>query len=313
MKPVLCLAVTLAVVLCIEAGGGGRGGGGGGGFSPCDFWLGFSDNDWRARWPIGLHACRCDTGTSRRGPRPNVCQMRPGSYKLGCPVSNTYVQCTNTTCAIQTCPTDQVWNYTLSACNACPAGMHVSADGSRCACNQGTRPDRKTRTCVKCPDGATVEADRCYCPKPVSFDRKNNACKACPATSTYRLLGTCVCTDQKMFWSADDWACKPCPGTWVTTALRGFWGWFGYTVDVCTCTGENIVFDRQSVSCVACPTDSSPDPNSGQTCRCNLGGEVFDMTSKTCICDKGMMRNKQGACAWNATEAAPTSPNAIDP
>lgn len=282
-----------------------------GGQGPGDFWLGYSDDDWTARWPIDSHLCRCSAGIFL----PNVCFNRTGVTKLGCPVSNRYVQCTGASCSIQTCPTAQVWNFTINSCAPCAAGMHVDTRGrQRCACNRGTRIDRQTRQCVPCPSGAVVEEDRCYCPGNLAFNRKSNNCSICPSDTTLpQLFGGCYCLDRKLFWSADEWQCKSCPGSWVSGCLswRDFLGRiFGMSQETCTCLGENQIFERQTVTCLTCPNTAVAFDGK---CRCKMGGEVFDSITKTCVCGKGLTRGASGACVVNEREAAPSGPTVINP
>jgi len=243
----------------------------------------------------------------------NVCYGRSGVTKLGCPVSNRFVQCSGETCSVETCPSGQVWNFTVNACTQCAPGMHVDTRWrQRCACDKGSRTDRKTRQCVACPSGAVVEEDRCYCPGTLSFNKRNNSCSACPAGSSLaQLFGGCYCLDRKQFWSAEEWTCKSCPGSWVKVPVRGFLGrLFNVGKETCTCTGVNQVFNSKTVTCYTCP--STTIAMEGK-CKCKMGGEVFDDTNKTCVCGKGLKRNASGACVLNESEAAPTEPNVINP
>jgi len=222
--------------------------------------------------------------------RWNPCTNVTGKEVKGCPGTNKYIECSGTACSNQTCPSGEVWNQTQKACAACPDGKQVSTNQQVCVCKTGSTMDYKTRSCGPCPTGSVQEADRCYCKAPLALDIKDNACKECPQGSNMTHFQQCACTDKTLFWSEDDWACKPCPGKWVpeTTPTKQP---SAKPEERCTCTGTNEVFDRRAVKCVACPTGTTARNNA---CKCPDLSQVYSQKSLACECREGMTKNPAG-------------------
>lgn len=247
MKSMIALAIVGVLAVTVRAHGGGFGG----------FYRG----------------CQC----------LSQCSRNTGSKNIQCN-STAYLQCQDTTCAVQVCPDGQLFNKTTQACQACPAGFHVDALRRRCVCNSGTTLDYQTRACVACPTGATVTDDYCYCNNSV-FIPADNVCKKCPDDSTY-VRGHCVCNDAKAFWNNQAFECQQCPGQWVnkTYSVRGaFRRNRNVTYEICECTAP-LVFNRVTVSCVTCPVNSTVSTSSkGESfCSCNGNFRYYDRNN-TCI------------------------------
>jgi len=258
MKSAFVLVLAAVAVFSVKANGGG---------DPEDTFLA------RAR-------CMCGTGYWN----PCSRQSSTSTQQIGCPLTNSYLQCTGTSCAVANCTAGQVWNMTESKCDVCRSDMHVRADGQVCVCNQGTTFNFRNNSCVTCPANSVQTADNCTCPKTMVLDWKNNACKACPANSNLT-RGQCVCSATQ-FWNANDWACEDCPGSWVNVSVSR-----RKVVQVCKCTGANQIFDRQNVKCFNCPTANpvTAADNDNDACLCNTGirGQQFNMTTKACACERG--------------------------
>jgi len=235
------------------------------------------------------------------GNRWNPCSGNVGNKIVGCPSTNGYISCTNTNCALVTCPTGQVWNQTTSKCQTCPQGMHVTSDNQRCACNLNTTLNSTTRTCVRCPNSATVLPDRCYCAKPLALNRLTNTCQACPGTS--RLDDDqCKCTSSSTFFNRVAWACQQCPAQLVLPVG-------GKGRPRCRCTGQNEIFYLPTFSCYKCPAGTIPDQD-GDECSCSVSGQRFDMSSQACQCRPGLTL-QGGFClpASSTTTTGPTFPS----
>ena len=92
--------------------------------------------------PLPHAGCTCPPPPSTTGRKHNGGGRNPcgnnynGTQLTGCPDSNQYVQCVNTTCTAKTCGTNQLWNQTGKSCYSCPTGQHVSADNTSCVCDQ---------------------------------------------------------------------------------------------------------------------------------------------------------------------------------
>ena len=267
MNRLLLLAlIGLVTVAMVSARGGDShgddgddrrgpfGGGFGGGF-----------NNWRR--------CACST----------QCTGNTGTNNFRCAANRTtYIQCQEAVCSVQTCPDNNLFNYTSRQCEACPTGFHVDAYQRKCVCDQGTTFNRTTQTCTSCPVDAVVTADRCYC-SATALSKPDNACKACPAGSTLSKKLQCRCNDTTAFWSENDFACKQCPGAWVNrtyTERRRR----AYVVPVCECQGTNEVFNKYLVACSTCPAGSVVATNGFETtCRCSLVTQKYDSKTNTCV------------------------------
>jgi len=254
-------------------------------------------------------SCTC-VNTGRR----TTCRYNVGTLNLGCRNSNSFVQCVEQTCSLQTCPDKQVWNRTQGACAPCASGTHLTTDLKRCSCDDGTTQDKKNpNTCVTCPSasvGWTTDNDRCQCLLTQVLDTNTNACRDCPADSNLN-RGCCSCKNSTLFWSATAWSCLDCPGTWVTQpSSRPF---RQPPRPVCRCTGTNQIFNRRTVACLTCPTGSvarlSPRGDDEDTCQCPLVYQRFDDVTNQCVCAKGSALNAAGtACEWTTVTAGSTPP-----
>jgi len=277
---ILCVlgVVTLLGGVAVSAHGGG--GGGGGGFG------GGSPESSSMDEPIRRGTCVCQAAFRRT---PASCSGVTGSQVVGCPNTNSFRQCTGTVCAVQACPTGQVWNYVKNACSACDTGKVVSADLQVCVCKQGTTFDSNTQTCVACPTGATVEAELCYCPSTLARDFTTNTCKACPAEAPLR-GNQCQCTNATLVFDQSTWTCKACPGT------SGGFG-RGFRSYECRCTGPNQIFYKRTASCFTCPTGTTASRDS---CICPSNSNLyFNYVSGACACKAGYTKNASGTCAVN--------------
>jgi len=229
-----------------------------------------------------LARARCMCGKGYWNPCSR--QSATSALQIGCPLTNSYLQCTGTACAVANCTAGQVWNMTEGKCDVCRSDMHVRADGQVCVCNQGTTFNFRNNSCITCPANSVQTADNCTCPKTMVLDWKNNACKACPANSNMT-RGQCVCSATQ-FWNANDWACEDCPGSWVNVSVSR-----RKVVQVCKCTGTNQIFDRKNVKCFDCPTANpvTTADNDNDECLCNTGirGQEFNMTTRACACERG--------------------------
>lgn len=258
--------VALAAGSVSAHGGGNKGGnkgGQGGGF-------------WGGRWNWGDCNYQCSY----------QCLGNTGSKVVGCYTNRTsYIQCQDTTCTVQACPENQLFNNTILACQACPTGFKVNEQKTKCVCNTGTTFDRTTRTCVACPTGSTITPDYCYCNNS-AYDSTQNACRACPTGSTLR-KGCCQCNSRDTFWNKEAFACQPCPGAWVLKNVTsgGFWKLRYRTYNVCECQTVGQVFNRYSVSCLACPSDSVvATTRSGESyCSCSQPGFKYYDRNNTCV------------------------------
>jgi hypothetical protein len=232
----------------------------------------------------------------------------------GCPYTNQYVQCTSQVCAVQTCPTGQVWNQTLNACAQCAEGMHVAANLQVCVCNQGTTFDPWNRTCLACPTDSTQEADRCYCNATKSFDSTENACKDCPEGSTlinFFRYRQCRCNSTQ-FWNEADWACQNCPGEWLPKQSRRPF-FFRQPAARCTCTGTNQIFDRKTVTCFQCPTGTTASRDNAN-CICPNRFQFFNVETRLCECAKGLVADSVGTgCVRPAVTTQSTAAPQINP
>jgi len=293
MNTLLVLAVVLLATLSVNAHGGGGGGGGKGG---------------RGRGPPfpfpplypgirGRGFCDC------RGGRFNLCSGLTGTRDVGCPNTNQYRRCTNQVCAIETCTSGQVWDSTLNACAPCAAGMHVAANLQVCVCDQGTMFDFDNKTCVDCPKDSTQEADTCYCPQTKAFDSTENACKDCPLGSIFTRQLRCQC-NASQFWNEGDWACQNCPGAWSPKQTRKPWFRPGST---CQCTGENQIFDRETVKCFPCPTGTTASRDNSY-CGCPNQYQIFNKATSKCECKEGLVADSAGTgCVRPAITTKPTT------
>jgi len=233
--------------------------------------------------------CTCITGT-----RHATCgRVSPtGTAKLPCPRSTSYFLCTGTSCGVQACPTDTVWNSTLSDCAACAAGMHIRSKGLgfSCACNSGTTFVPRNRSCVACPTNAVKNDDNCTCAVNYAFNARTYSCDACPPNSNYT-RGRCVCS-ATLFPNVKTFTCNTCPGVWqnVTAGRRGF-------KQVCVCNQPTNIFDRANVRCFPCPTGTTASTNNDE-CLCPPNSfQFFNMTSSACECERGTALNTAGtAC-----------------
>jgi len=310
MKYLVVAAVVAMVSLSVHAGGdhsSQRGGGGGGshGRDPWDysdiFDVSSSADDYqRAGY------CACSTGGRRSR---NTCYGIAGTAIIGCPNTNTFLQCVDLQCTKQTCPANQVWDRLKNACSECAAGKHPRTDSQLCVCDEGKTVNKTTGLCSACPTGATVEPDRCFCPANTTLDRAANECKACPTGSKISGSSSCKCaaSTPKLYWNAGAWACQSCPGV-VTSAtrFRRF-----YTEEICNCTGANEVFDVKTVSCYTCPAAITTSKNG--CCACKVVYAIFDKATETCTCPSKYVLNAAGtACVWNTatTGSTPTDPQA---
>jgi len=202
---------------------------------------------------------------------------------MGCYKSRTqYLQCAETTCSTLTCPTNQLFNFTTSSCEACPAGYHVESYKRRCVCDQGTTFNYKTRTCGQCATGATVTPDKCFCGNTTALNRVANACQSCPDGSSRTRRG-CSCTDPKLFWNDATFSCQTCSGEWVSvnrTERRHR----QRTTEVCQCLGDNQVFNKHTVTCVTCPVNSMATHRGCKAyCQCSLPGQRYDHDTNKCV------------------------------
>jgi len=223
-----------------------------------------------------------------------TCTGVTGTKVIGCPNTNSTLQCSGTTCAVIPCPPGQVWSSAKNACSACDADKHIAANGQVCVCNQGFTFSRDAnKTCVSCPTGAnTTNPDRCFCPPTTVLDKDNNACKPCPTDATLKFR-QCVCNDLTVFFSWTTWTCTACPGTLVAPRRAG-------QRSSCKCTGANAVFIAKSVTCYTCPAATPADAD-GDECQCpRRTGLEFDYKSGTCVCDAGYTKNASGVCTKTA-------------
>lgn len=260
-------------------GGGSRGRGGGSGGSGSSGGFGSSSGDGS----FGKRGrCYCDWRSPCTGTTP--------SQVIGCPNTNSFLQCTGTACAVQACPTGKVWDYLKNACSECDAGKHISlSNGQVCVCNQGTTLDPRTNKCVSCPSAAITETDRCFCPSNLALDSTNKVCKACPAEAPIR-GSKCLCTSPTLFFNQDTWTCTSCPGTLVGPLRR-------YQSYSCSCNGANQIFYKKNASCYTCPAGTTA---SREKCLCPRNSrQKFDYTSGTCACAFGQTLNASGVCAIN--------------
>jgi len=240
---------------------------------------------------VGPTGARCVCSTRR-----NPCSSGILSI-IGCPSTNNYIQCSGTSCTVQTCSSGQVWSVTQSSCAPCPTGQHVTGDGRRCVCNQGTTLNQTSGSCVACPALATTLPDLCYCAPPLAFNRVNNTCQTCPSITTTLRGDDCVCTDRTTFFSSVTWSCQPCPGQFVQTGGRGR--------QQCRCTGLNQIFYRSAVTCFTCPTGTTVDRD-GDECLCPVRGQKFNMSTGTCQCKTGFTL-VSGICQLSVGTAGSTS------
>jgi hypothetical protein len=246
----------------------------------------------------GEEECRCRSG---RLMGKSTCEGNTATgVQKGCRGTNKYLQCDAAVCSEKTCPVDQVWSGT--ACDLCPKGKHVRADGQRCVCDIGTKLNRTTDLCsIPCPTGSNELNDSCKCPRNTLLDWNNNTCKVCPPESTQR-DDECKCNDAtpRLYFQASTWSCIPCPGTVQTV------GTF-FTRQKCTCTGAGQIFDRKSVTCFTCPA-IAPRDKDGDECKCTIRGQKFNMKDQTCNCEKGRELNAaKTACERITTVAPPTT------
>jgi len=286
-------SLLLTVFLTVSGVNGGPGGGGGGGLKG-----GRKLFDWFLK---EANPCSCTAWYA------SPCSGVTGTRIMGCPGSNSFIQCKDTVCSVQPCPDGQLWNYEQNACAPCAAGMHIAASKRSCVCDTGKTFDGKTKTCVDCPTDSTKEADRCYCPVTKSYDKKNNACKDCPQLSTLIRNGQCQCNPAAdgatRFFSETDWACKDCPGVWTPIQKRRpFWR----RGSECTCNGLNQIFDRKSVTCFDCPSGTTAWKND---CACPNRFMTFNMDTKKCECIDGLAPDATGGCVKPAAPAAPSGGN----
>jgi hypothetical protein len=242
---------------------------------------------------FGPTGAGCSCGSSARS---NPCRNNTGTINIGCSRSNKYVQCTDTTCTAQTCPTGQVWNTTLKSCAACQPGYHVAANNRTCVCNLGTTPTGPF-TCGTCPTAATINPDSCSCTSPLVLNKAANACQACPTNSVVR-GDDCSCSTQ-LFWNEAAWACQPCPGTWVSS------GSGRRVTQECRCNDTTQVFDERTVSCVSCPAGTTADDD-GDSCDCPIRGQYYNTTTQACQCPRSTQLNTAGtACQWGVPAPVP--------
>jgi len=295
MKTLLVCLVLSAFTASVKCGGGGDGGFGFFGFG------GFDSSSEDGGFNGGKCTCRGWW---------NPCRGVVGSLVLGCPNTNSFLQCNGATCSNQTCPSGQVWNKTQNACAACAPGMHVATNLQVCVCDQGKT--FRNRTCVDCPTDSIQEPDRCYCNGTKIFDKLKNACRDCPAGSTLDSWSRrCQCTNTTQIWSDADWACKDCPGEWLPKRTRRpFWS----PSSRCTCTGTNQVFDRQTVTCYTCPTGTTASRDNAN-CLCSDRFKFFNWTTKQCDCAKGLIPDPAGGtgCVRPAVTTSTTTANPANP
>jgi len=227
--------------------------------------------------------CECQNSGRRA-----TCAGVTGTKVIGCPNTNSFRQCTGTTCAVQACPTTQVWNRLKNACSECDTGKHVANTSQVCVCDKNTTFSKRTQTCVDCPTAATVEEDRCFCPTTLVRDYTNNACKACPADATL-IKGECKCNDNTTFFSETSWTCKSCPGTLILPSK-------GYRRSSCRCEGTNQIFNEKEVSCYTCPADTTASRDD-EECECApRSNKEFDYKTGTCVCRRGYTQDAAGVC-----------------
>jgi len=213
----------------------------------------------------------------------NPCKNNNGSKLIGCPNSNHFVLCTNTTCSDQTCPAGQLWNATQNACAPCPAGFQLSPNNKSCICNEGTIPNGGY-SCRTCPRNATIDEYNCYCSLPLILNAATNTCQACPSNKTFYDYSnnykiTCAC-DGPMLWNEAAWECQPCPGSWVPEESAGM---SRQVAMVCRCTGENEILDEKSVKCYTCPSGLIANKLTEQ-CECPGLDQQLKGIGEVCKC-----------------------------
>jgi len=237
--------------------------------------------------------CRC---------RRNECTGITGLKVIrGCRNTNSYIQCNSATCSVAVCPTNEVWNKTSNQCATCATGMHISANGQVCACDQGTTFDFKTKACVACPTGATKTNDYCYCASPLVLNIQAKSCSSCPQGST--LKGReCNCGTGNSWWNEAQFQCQTCPGTY-SLSIRGR--------KTCTCSATQI-FDDDQVACVTCPDGSTAKNN--EYCSCPIRGQTVNWKTQKCECERGRQLNANGdACVRAAITTATTAATPATP
>lgn len=268
MNTLVILSVVALVAGSVSAHGGGPGGNKGGNRGGQGGYGG---------WP----SWDCNAQCSYQ------CLGNTGNKNVGCYTNRTaYIQCQDTTCTVQACPANQLFNNTARTCQACPTGYKVNEQQTRCVCNTGTTYDRTTRSCVTCPTDSVIAPDYCYCNNS-AFDKTRNACRQCPTGSTLR-KGCCQCNSRDAFWNQQAFDCQQCPGAWVlkNVTSRGFFFGTRYrTYNVCECQTPGQVFNRYSVSCVTCPSDSvvSTTKTGESYCSCNQAGFKYYERNNTCV------------------------------
>lgn len=223
-----------------------------------------------------LSSCQCNSRS---------CNRNVGLKNLSCSNSSAYIQCQDTTCSVQACPADQLFNRSAQECQACPDGYQINEQRSFCVCKTGTRFDPVSKSCVPCPIGSTIVPDYCYCNNS-AFVQDSNECKACPVGSTLQ-RGRCRCSSKDTFWNQQAFACQPCPGAWVLKNVTrgGFFRNYYKTYNVCECQTAGEVFNRYSVSCLACPTNSTVQTTrDGENfCSCSESGFKYYDRNNTCV------------------------------
>jgi len=224
----------------------------------------------------------------------NQCNGNTVTKNLACRSKTQYLHCAAAACTSVTCAADQLFNETAGACQACPTGQQVDANGQRCVCKPGTHLDRKTGLCVDCPKGFTqVAQGECRCPSPTVVNKGTNTCQVCPPLTT-NTEESCTCTDPKMFFNSATFTCMVCPGNWVSVTETGRHG--RTTVhQVCQCPAANDVFDKRTVKCVTCPTGSGvvSDDEGNKRCSCS-GAMRYDGTTNTCVAESNVKGDRRG-------------------
>jgi len=248
-----------------------------------------------------------NSGESRScwcNPRQNYCATNVGTNNIGCPNTNSFIQCSNTLCTALTCPVGQVWSTTLNACASCPAGQHLHPTGRFCVCDSGKTLNRATLTCDPCPSGSNILTDSCYCPRTYVVDRTQNKCSQCPvAAPSYGDDDECRCAGA-LFWNKATFTCQQCPGTAQLVSPRK-------QKYRCVCSSPTDVFDEDTVTCFTCPNNAY---RTNEGCRCNMYNQVFSKVTKQCACKSGMRLNAAGtACEWNLVPVAQAAANPAAP
>jgi len=179
--------------------------------------------------------CHCPTPSSQ-GDSRNPCANNTGTNNV-CGSEDSYVTCSDTVCTKSKCPAQQLWNKAAKACVACKPGLHVAADYPQCVCEKGKILNDTSGICKTCPASSTLFEDGCFCNS----------------------------TGDTPFFSANEWACKGCPGQYV---LKNMTAGDSYEdeviqVTVCHCPGDNDIFDVRTVSCSTCPTGTKAVKDQG--------------------------------------------------